>query len=60
MKKIFNYFALIKNDLRTIHWPKQEELLRSFWIVLLLAAFLGVYIFGVDYLFTSMYKLIIF
>lgn len=60
MKKIFNYFGLLKNDIKTIHWPKKEELYTSYAIVLVLALCLGLYIFGVDYLFTSMYKLIIF
>jgi preprotein translocase SecE subunit len=60
MKKIFSYFGLIKNDIKTIHWPKKEELYKSYAIVLVLALCLGVYIFGIDYVFTSMYKLIIF
>ncbi len=60
MKKVLKYFGLLKNDVRTIHWPKKEELQNSFIVVLLLAAFLGTYIFGLDYLFTALYKTIIF
>lgn len=60
MKKIFKYFGLIKNDLKTIHWPKREELNKSFITVMVLALFLGFYVFAWDYLLTSLYKLIIF
>lgn len=60
MKKVFKYFGLLKHDIRTINWPKQDELQKSFIVVLLLAAFLGSYIFGLDYIFTLLYKMIIF
>lgn len=60
MKKLFKYFGLIKNDIKTIHWPIQEELKKSFIIVLVLALLLGTYVFSLDYFFTLLYKLIIF
>jgi preprotein translocase SecE subunit len=60
MKKVFKYFALLKYDIRTITWPKKEELQKSFFVVLLLAALLGSFIFGLDYIFTGLYKTIIF
>jgi len=60
MKKIFNLFAMIKHDLRTMHWPTSTETQKSFFIVMILALILGVYVFGLDTLFTELYQLIIF
>ena len=60
MKKIFNFFALLKNDLRTMHWATIPEVQKSYFIVLGLVTIIGLYIFGLDTLFTKVYQLIIF
>jgi preprotein translocase SecE subunit len=60
MKKIFNFFAMIKNDLRTMHWAPITEVQKSYFLVLALAFILGMYIFGLDSLFTKVYQLVIF
>ena len=60
MKKIFNLFAMIKHDLRTMHWPNKSETQKSFFIVMILAFVLGLYIFGLDTLFTELYQMVIF
>lgn len=60
MKKIFKYFGLIKNDLKTMHWATAIELRKSYFIVLGIALLIGTYVFMLDYTLTFLYKLIIF
>lgn len=60
MKNIVNFFGLLKHDIRTMHWPKKEDLIKSYFIVLATALVLGLYIFGLDYFFTAIYQKIIF
>ncbi|RKY83721.1 preprotein translocase subunit SecE [candidate division KSB1 bacterium] len=56
-KKLFKFLADVKVEMNKVSWPTKEELLNSTYVVIIVSALLAVFIFGVDYILSSVLKL---
>lgn len=48
-----------RDELKKVTWPKQEEVIRLTIVVLLISLIVGVYIGGLDFVFTKAMALIV-
>lgn len=53
------YIKETVDELRKVIWPSRQEIIRLTIIVLLISFLVGVYIGGLDYLFTTLFGLIV-
>ena len=59
MKSVVNFFSEVKLELSKVTWPKRDEVIKLTLIVLLVSGILGVYVGGLDYLFTKLLALVV-
>ena len=56
-----NFITEVRNEMRRVTWPSRREVYATTVVVILVAAFFGVYLFGVDlvldYLVTALFRL---
>lgn len=49
----------VKDELKKVTWPKQQEVLRLTFVVIVISIIVGVYIGGLDLLFAKAMELIV-
>lgn len=59
MKRVITYFSEVRSELVKVVWPKREEVIKLTLIVLLVSALVGVYVGGLDYLFTKALEILV-
>lgn len=59
MKSVFSFLNEVKLELSKVTWPKKSDVVKLTSIVLLISGFVGVFVGGVDYLFTKALELIL-
>jgi preprotein translocase subunit SecE len=59
MKSVVTFFSEVKSELSKVTWPKKNEVVRLTSIVLLVSVVVGLYVGGLDYLFTTVLTKII-
>jgi preprotein translocase subunit SecE len=59
MKSVVTFFSEVKSELSKVTWPKRREVARLTLIVFLVSGIIGVYVGGLDYLFTKVLTAII-
>jgi preprotein translocase subunit SecE len=59
MRAIRNFFGEVKIELSKVTWPTKDEAVKLTLTVFILAGILGVYVGGLDYLFTTLLTLIV-
>ncbi len=59
MKKVVDFFSEVKLELSKVTWPTKDEVVRLTLVVIAISAIVGIYIGGVDYLFTKLLELLI-
>ena len=59
MGRVANYLYEVKAELAKVTWPKRNEVIRLTLIVLSISAIVGIYVGGLDYIFTKILALII-
>lgn len=59
MKSVISFFSEVKLELTKVTWPKRHNVIRLTLIVLAVAAIIGIYVGGLDYLFTKALELIV-
>ena len=56
-----NFITEVRNEMRRVTWPTRREVYATTVVVVLVASFFGVYLFGVDlvldYLVTALFRL---
>lgn len=57
--KLAKYLTEVRDELTKVTWPKREDAIRMTAIVLLASLLVGLYIGGLDYLFTNLLGLIL-
>jgi len=57
--KVINYLYEVKAELAKVTWPKRNEVVRLTLIVLSISAIVGIYVGGLDYIFTKILALIV-
>lgn len=59
MKRVINFFSEIKEELKKVTWPSWQEVIRLTLIVFVVSAVIGIYVGGLDYVFTKLLSLTI-
>lgn len=58
-KSPVNFFKEVRAELTKVSWPKRPEVIRLTLVVLAASAAVGVYLGGLDYLFTKIIEIIL-
>jgi preprotein translocase subunit SecE len=53
MKSVVAFFSEVKSELSKVTWPKKNEVTRLTTVVLLISLIIGLFVGGVDYIFTA-------
>ncbi|MDD5416217.1 MAG: preprotein translocase subunit SecE [Candidatus Daviesbacteria bacterium] len=53
MPNIFNFLREVKEELVKVTWPSQEQTIRYTVLVILVAAVVGLFLGGLDYILTA-------
>ncbi len=59
MGSILGFFGEVKSELAKVTWPKRDEVIRLTLIVFAVSGIIGLYVGGLDYLFTRLLTLIV-
>ena len=59
MKKVIKYLKEVRVELRKVVWPTKEEVAKLTLIVAAISIIVGIYLGGLDYIFTKMLGAII-
>lgn len=51
---VLTYLGEVKDELKKVSWPKREDTIRMTQIVLVGSLVVGLYVGGLDYLFTNL------
>ena len=54
MKKVIKYLKEVRVELKKVVWPTKEEVAKLTLIVVAISIIVGVYLGGLDYIFTKM------
>ena len=53
MKSVVTFFSEVKSELSKVTWPKRQEVIKLTVLVSLVAVIIGLYVGGLDYVFTK-------
>ena len=53
VKPVINFFGEVRSELIKVTWPTRDEVIKLTLTVFVIAAILGLYVGGLDYLFTT-------
>ncbi|EKE12557.1 MAG: hypothetical protein ACD_13C00175G0004 [uncultured bacterium] len=53
MKSVVTFFSEVKSELSKVTWPKKNEVVKLTSIVFSVSIIVGLYVGGLDYLFTT-------
>jgi preprotein translocase subunit SecE len=53
MKPVLTFFSEVRGELSKVTWPKRNEVVRLTLIVFLVSGAIGLYVGGLDYVFTK-------
>jgi len=59
MNPVTSYLNEVRGELQKVIWPKREEVIRLTATVIIIAAIIGVYLGGLDYLFTKALEIVL-
>lgn len=59
MKKVINYLSEVKIELTKVTWPKRDEITKLTLIVIAISTMVGLYVGGLDFIFTKLLTLFI-
>ncbi len=53
MKSVVTFFSEVKSELSKVTWPKRQEVIKLTLLVSAVAVIIGLYVGGLDYIFTK-------
>ena len=59
MKNIISFIGQTREELRKVTWPDRKEVIRLTMVVIVSSVIVGLYLGGMDYIFTKLLGLII-
>lgn len=59
MKQVVTFFSEVRLELLKVVWPKRSDVVKLTFIVLIVSAFVGIYVGALDYLFTKLLEIIV-
>ena len=59
MKSVRTFFSEVRSELSKVTWPKRGDIVRLTLIVFLISGVIGLYVGGLDYLFTRVLTLVV-
>jgi len=54
VKQIINYIQEVRSELKKVIWPKKDEVVKLTAVVFIISATVGIYLGGLDLLFTKL------
>jgi len=59
MKSVVTFFSEVRSELSKVTWPKRDEVVRLTLVVFLVSGIIGLYVGGLDYLFTRILTVVL-
>jgi len=59
MKSVVTFFSEVRSELSKVTWPKRNEVVKLTLIVFLVSGAIGVYVGGLDFLFTKILTVVL-
>jgi preprotein translocase subunit SecE len=59
MKSVLTFFSEIKSELSKVTWPKRNEVVKLTLIVFVVSGAIGLYVGGLDFLFTKILTVVL-
>jgi preprotein translocase subunit SecE len=59
VRQVISYLSEVKLELSKVTWPKKQEVIRLTSIVFAISGLVGLYLGGLDYLFTKLLELLV-
>ena len=50
------YLRDVRGELKKVTWPNKNDMIKTTIAVLVISLFFGIYLFGVDFIFTRIFK----
>ena len=54
-----NYFREVRSEMKMVSWPKREETIKLTLTVLVVSGIVGLYVGGLDLLFTKLLEIVL-
>jgi preprotein translocase subunit SecE len=55
-KRMGAYLRDVRGELKKVTWPAKNDLIKTTIAVLVISLFFGIYLFGVDFIFTKIFS----
>jgi preprotein translocase subunit SecE len=55
-KRMGAYLREIRGEIKKVTWPGKNDLVKTTIAVLVISLFFGIYLFGVDFIFTRIFR----
>jgi preprotein translocase subunit SecE len=59
MKQVLSFFSEVKSELSKVTWPKRNEVVKLTLIVFVVSGAIGLYVGGLDFLFTKILTVVL-
>lgn len=59
MKSVVTFFSEVRSELSKVTWPTRNEVVRLTLIVFTVSAVIGLYVGGLDYMFTKILTVVL-
>lgn len=59
MKSVVTFFSEVRSELSKVTWPTRKEVVRLTLIVFAVSAVIGLYVGGLDYMFTRILTVVV-
>ena len=59
MRPVITFLSEVRSELSKVTWPKRNEIVRLTLIVFLISGAIGLYVGGLDYLFTKILTVVL-
>ncbi len=59
MKSVATFFSEVRSELSKVTWPTRHEVVRLTLIVFAVSAIIGLYVGGLDYIFTRILTIVV-
>jgi len=55
-KRMGAYLRDVRGEMKKVTWPTKDDLVKTTIAVIIISLFFGVYLFGVDFIFSRIFK----
>jgi preprotein translocase subunit SecE len=55
-KRMRAYLRDVRGEMKKVTWPSKDDMIKTTIAVIVISLFFGIYLFGVDFLFSRIFK----